>query len=86
MKALIEAAAQMGFTQSEAELLVSQTFRGAIDLYSKSNLSCEEWIRRVSSKGGTTEAALATYQQDAVHVDIIRGARAALERAIELGS
>lgn len=85
MNALITAASDMGFSPSEAELLVSQTFRGAIELYSKTNLSCEEWIDKVCSRGGTTEAALRTYRENAVHDDIITGAIAALQRAVELG-
>ncbi|MFK7978795.1 MAG: pyrroline-5-carboxylate reductase [Saprospiraceae bacterium] len=85
MQAMMEAAKEMGFTASEAELLVSQTFKGAVDLYNKSDLSCAEWIARVSSKGGTTEAAVKTFNKHKVHEDIMRGARAALDRAIELG-
>lgn len=85
MDAMMEAARGMGFSESESELLVSQTFRGAVELYSKTNFSCEEWIRRVSSRGGTTEAAMKTYRSNAVHEDIIAGAQAALDRAIELG-
>ncbi len=85
MQAMMEAAKDMGFTASEAELLVSQTFKGAVDLYNKSDLSCEEWIARVSSKGGTTEAAVKTFKKHKVHEDIMRGAKAALNRAIELG-
>lgn len=85
MNAMIEAAKEMGFSGSEAELLVSQTFAGAIELYQTTNLSCEEWIGRVSSKGGTTEAAMKTYRENAVHDDIIAGAMSALHRAEELG-
>lgn len=85
MKALIEAAREMGFSHSEAELLVGQTFLGAIELYNATNVSCETWIERVSSRGGTTEAALLSYRNNAVHADIISGAMAALRRAEELG-
>ena len=85
MKALMEAAHKMGFNESESELLVSQTFRGAVELYSKTDLSCQEWIDRVTSKGGTTEAALKSYRESAVYEDIMNGARAALARAVELG-
>lgn len=85
MDAMMEAAQNMGFNQSESELLVSQTFRGAIELYNKSSFSCEEWIQKVSSKGGTTEAAMRSYRSNAVHEDIIAGAQAALNRAEELG-
>lgn len=85
MNAMILAAKKMGFSHSEAELLVSQTFRGAADLYNKNNLTCEEWIAKVSSKGGTTEAAMQSFLSNSVHDDILEGANAALNRAIELG-
>ena len=85
MDAMMQAAKEMGFSTSEAELLVSQTFKGAVDLYNKSDLSCAEWIEKVSSKGGTTEAAIKSYTKNKVHEDIIEGAKAALNRAIELG-
>ncbi len=85
MDAMMQAARNMGFNESESELLVSQTFRGAVELYNKTNLSCEEWIKRVSSRGGTTEAAMKTYRANSVQEDIIEGAQAALDRAIELG-
>jgi pyrroline-5-carboxylate reductase len=85
MNAMMEAARSMGFSESEAELLVSQTFTGAVDLYNKADLSCENWIARVASKGGTTEAALQVWRDNALHADIIAGANAALERAKALG-
>ncbi len=85
MQAMIEAAQEMGFSESESELLVAQTFRGAVELQMKNDLSCAEWIARVSSKGGTTEAAMNTFRQTSVFEDIKSGARAALDRAIELG-
>lgn len=86
MNALIKAAKMMGFNSSEAELLVGQTFRGAVDLYKNADLTCEQWIEKVASKGGTTEAALNSYLKNKVHEDIILGANAALVRAIELGN
>lgn len=85
MNAMMKAAKNMGFSQSEAEMLVSQTFRGAIDLYDKSDLSFEEWIQRVSSRGGTTEAAMKSYKECVLEQLIIDGAGAALSRAKELG-
>jgi pyrroline-5-carboxylate reductase len=85
MDAMMQAARQMGFTESEAELLVVQTFTGAVDLYNKSNYSCTEWIQRVASRGGTTEAALNSFKNNHLHQDIIDGAQAALDRAVELG-
>lgn len=85
MEAMIEAATEMGFNASQAELLVTQTFRGAVELQMKNDLTCRQWIERVSSKGGTTEAALNTFRATSVFEDIKRGAHAALERAVALG-
>lgn len=85
MKSMMDAAREMGFSYSEAELLVSQTFRGAIELFNKTDFTCEEWIEKVCSRGGTTEAALASYDKDLVRDDIMAGAQAALQRAVELG-
>ena len=85
MDALMKSARQMNFSHSEAELLVSQTFKGAVDLYNKTNTSCEEWIQKVSSKGGTTEAAINSFTANQVSKDIINAAQAAYNRAIELG-
>lgn len=85
MDALITAAKNMGFNYSEAELLVSQTFLGAIELYNATDFNCEEWIQKVCSRGGTTEAAMQSYRSTAVYEDIIDAANAALNRAVELG-
>ncbi len=85
MKAMIEGAMKLGFNESQAELLVWQTFVGAIHLHNKNNLTCEEWIQRVSSKGGTTEAAIDVFKEAELDQDIQKGIRAAFNRAVELG-
>jgi pyrroline-5-carboxylate reductase len=85
MDAMMDAARQMGFSASEAELLVSQTFLGAVELYLATNFSCEEWIQRVASRGGTTEAALKSFGENNLKPAISSGAFAALRRAEELG-
>lgn len=84
MQALIEAGKEMGFTQSEAELLTNQTFKGAVDLLNKYDFSCEEWIKKVSSKGGTTEAAIKDFDIKTVKNGFKDGVKAALRRAEEL--
>ncbi len=86
MSALIEAAQQMGFSPSEAELLVAQTFTGAVDLYNKADLSCEQWIDKVASKGGTTEAALRVFRETQLREHLTAGVMAAWRRAEALGS
>jgi len=85
MKFMIEAAMELGFTESQAELLVWQTFMGAMQLHNKSALSCDEWINRVASKGGTTEAALHIFEGSHLGTAIHNGVIAAFKRAEELG-
>lgn len=85
MKSMIAAAEKLGFSETHAELLVWQTFMGAIHLHNKNDISPEEWIRRVSSKGGTTEAAIQTFQKRNLGEDIQDGVLAAFRRAEELG-
>ncbi len=85
MDAMIETAMQMGFTKVQAELLVEQTFMGAVHLLNIHNISCKEWIAKVASKGGTTEAALVQFTNLKLSNAIQEGLRAARQRATELG-
>uniref|UniRef100_UPI0040482A8D pyrroline-5-carboxylate reductase family protein n=2 Tax=Flavobacterium TaxID=237 RepID=UPI0040482A8D len=77
---------KLGFSPSEAEFLVSQTFSGSVQLQNRSKLSNEEWIHRVASRGGTTEAALSVFNQNELQEIVIEGIQSANIRAIELGS
>lgn len=86
MQAMINAGKEMGFTQSQAELLVNQTFMGAVHLHNQSDLTCQEWITKVASKGGTTEAAIKVLAENTVNSNIESALSAALKRAKELGS
>jgi len=85
MDSLIKTAVEMGFSPSEAELLVVQTFRGTTDLFRQSNLSAQDWIKKVASRGGTTEAAIKSFDNNNLKAIIYKGAKSALNRAIELG-
>jgi len=84
MQSLIESARKMGFSQAQSELLTYQTFKGAVELYNKYDFSCEEWIAKVSSKGGTTEAAFEMFNGESVNVSFQKGVHEALVRAREL--
>lgn len=85
MEAMIQAGVKMGFTPAQAELLVNQTFMGAVHLHNQSDLTCNQWIQRVASKGGTTEAAINIFTADALNSKIDAGLFAAFNRAKELG-
>lgn len=85
MNAMIQTAMKLGFSESQAELLVWQTFTGSMSLHNKNDLTCQQWIDRVSSKGGTTEAAIKVFKQYDVAKGIEEGIFAAFNRAEELG-
>jgi len=85
MRSMMNRAESLGFTKSEAELLVLQTFSGGISLYEANDLDCEEWIQRVASRGGTTEAAMNSFSGSELQTAIETGLQAAFDRAVELG-
>lgn len=85
MQSMMEAALQMGFSENDSTVLVSQTFTGAVELFNQSNLSPNSWMERVASKGGTTRAALDSMEDNNVNELIKEAAFAAFSRAVELG-
>jgi pyrroline-5-carboxylate reductase len=85
MRSMMEAALQMGFSENVSKILVSQTFTGAIELFNQSELSPDSWMKKVASKGGTTQAALDSMDDNNVGELIKEAAFAAFDRAVELG-
>lgn len=85
MQSMMEAAHELGFEPEESKLLVQSTFEGALELFRLHDLSPGEWMEKVASKGGTTEAALDTLEQNKVNDRIRKAAVAAFERAEEIG-
>ena len=85
MQSMIKAAVDLGFNESEAELLVNQTFMGSVAIQNSYSLSNEEWITKVASKGGTTESALQVFEKGVLEKTIIEAVKAANDRALELG-
>lgn len=85
MQSMMEAALKMGFSDYDSKVLVSNTFEGAVELFNQSDLSPEGWINRVASKGGTTQAAIDSMEENNVKQLIQDAAYAAFDRAIELG-
>jgi pyrroline-5-carboxylate reductase len=86
MQSMIQAAVDLGFNESEAELLVNQTFMGSVAIQNSYSLSNEEWIAKVASKGGTTERALQVFEKGILEKTIVDAVKAANDRAQELGS
>lgn len=85
MNSMLEAAKKMGFSDNDSRVLVSSTFEGAVTLFNESDISAQTWMERVASKGGTTQAALDSMEDNNVEELIKEAAYAAFYRAVELG-
>ena len=85
IEAMIEAGVAMGLTREQGHKLAVATFVGASSLAEASNEPPEILRARVTSKGGTTYAALTSMEQDKVKTLFMRAMYAARQRAHELG-
>lgn len=85
IEALESAAQTLGFSEQDARELALQTVLGAARLAANSPESAAVLRERVTSKGGTTAAALAVMEKAGVKAGIIAGAQAAAQRSAELG-
>ncbi|MFZ4287164.1 pyrroline-5-carboxylate reductase [Variovorax sp. HJSM1_2] len=85
MESMVQAGVDMGLTPEQAKTLALGTFTGAAELASRSSEPLETLRQRVTSKGGTTYAAISAMEQDEVKRQIVSAVRAAEKRAGELG-
>ena len=85
IEALQQAAQEMGFSATDARKLAVETFVGTARLAAQSPEDLALLRERVTSKGGTTERALASMDADRVKDLIVRALHAAKQRAHELG-
>jgi pyrroline-5-carboxylate reductase len=85
MESMMQAAQDMGFSEEQAKLLTLATFAGATSLAQQSVDSPAVLREKVTSKGGTTAAALACMQEDEVHESLLKAMQAARVRSVELG-
>jgi pyrroline-5-carboxylate reductase len=85
IEALEAAAVNLGIEPHAARMLAVDTFLGAAKLADTSGDPIAELRERVTSKGGTTEAALQSFDADGIRTAIERGVQAANSRGRELG-
>lgn len=85
IEAMQEAAMQLGFDEVQARQLSLATFNGAAQLAKQSDEAVDILRQRVTSKGGTTYAALCSMDDSAVKPAIHRAIQAAAQRGKELG-
>ena len=85
VEAMEAAAAEMGLTPAQGRELALATVAGAAELALRSGEPPQVLRERVTSKGGTTHAAITSLDGDGVKAAIVRAIVAAQRRARELG-
>ena len=85
LEAMTQAGIEMGLSREQAYKLSVATFAGASELARASDDPPEVLRQRVTSKGGTTHAAITSMEGDQVQALFIKALHAARLRADELG-
>ena len=85
VEAMMQAARDMGLSAEQGKQLALATVAGATALAQASSEAPEVLRERVTSKGGTTYAALMSLEASGVKAAIVQALRAAQQRARELG-
>lgn len=86
VESMAAAAVKLGFTPEVAQKLVMQTLLGAGNLLQKSGKTPQELRRMVTSPGGTTAEAIATFEKGGFADLVEKAVVAAYEKAKKLGS
>lgn len=85
IEAMQQAAAELGLSAEQGKQLALATFTGAAQLAAQSDEPVALLRERVTSKGGTTYAALTSMEASGVKDAIIAAVKAAARRGKELG-
>ena len=85
LEAMTEAGVGMGLSTEQAYQLAVATFSGAASLAAASAESPEVLRQRVTSKGGTTYAAITAMEAAGIKASFVKAMQAAEQRARELG-
>lgn len=86
VEAMIEAAAGLGLPAAEARELAVQTVLGAAMMLKETGEDPAELRRKVTSPGGTTQAAIETLERLGFDDALAQAMRRAAERAAEMGA
>ena len=84
-EAMMQAAEEMGLSAEQGKQLALATFSGASELALRSEDPPALLRERVTSRGGTTHAALASLEASGVKAAFVAALKAAQQRARELG-
>ena len=85
VEAMVAAALEMGLSAEQGQRLALATFDGATALAAQSAETPAVLREQVTSRGGTTDAALRSLQADGVGPAFVKALKAAQQRAKELG-
>ena len=85
IEAMVQAGAEMGLSLEQARQLAVGTFVGASALAQEATEPPEVLRTRVTSKGGTTHAALMSMEENGVKAVFIEAMHAARQRASDMG-
>jgi pyrroline-5-carboxylate reductase len=85
IEAMQEAAVALGLNQQQATQLALATFNGAAQLAKQSDETVQVLRERVTSKGGTTYAALCSMDESKVKLAIHKAINAAAQRGKAMG-
>ena len=85
LEAMQQAAQEMGLTAEQGNALAVSTFVGAAELAAQSSDPVSVLRERVTSKGGTTYAALTSMEESGVKEAIVKAMKAAAARGKALG-
>jgi pyrroline-5-carboxylate reductase len=84
MEAMQKAAVHLGLDKETAASLTLQTALGAARMANESELDVQELRARVTSEGGTTAAAISSFEHDDFHRNVSSALQAAYNRSREL--
>lgn len=85
LEAMMQAALDMGLSADQGRTLALATFDGATELARRSPETPQTLRAQVTSKGGTTHAAISSLEADGVKAAFVKAMQAAGRRARELG-
>jgi pyrroline-5-carboxylate reductase len=84
VESVLRAARSVGLSPQESKALVEKTCWGSINLLKKSGEAAELLRKKVTSKGGTTEAAMKLFEEKKFQEMFTQAVKAAKKRAKEL--
>ena len=84
IECMMAAARKLGFDEKDARLLVDQTLSGSLRLLAQSADPARVWREKVTSKGGTTQAAMDVFMSRDIRGLFVTALKAARDRAKQL--